>query len=44
MENINKKDRLQIINKDNNIIPNIYANDENLFTFNTISNINNINV
>ena len=44
MENINKKDRLQIINKDNNIIANIYANDENLFTFNTISNINNINV
>ena len=28
MENINKKDRLQIINKDNNIITNIYANDE----------------
>jgi len=44
MENINKKDRLQIINKNNNIIANIYANDENLFTFNTISNINNINV
>jgi len=44
MENINKKDRLQIIYKDNNIIINIYPNDENLFTFDITSNINNINV
>jgi len=43
MENINNMERPQIINKNNNIIANIYTNDKNLFTFNTISNINNIN-
>ncbi|KAL6631819.1 hypothetical protein U3516DRAFT_736712 [Neocallimastix sp. 'constans'] len=41
---INFTDRLQIINKDINIIGNIYSNDENLFTFNTILNIKNIKV
>ena len=42
MGNINNKDRLQIIKKNNNkLITNIYADDENLFSFDTIP-INNV--
>jgi len=40
VENINNKDRLQII-KNNKFIANIYADDENLFSFDTIP-INNV--
>ena len=40
MENINNKDRLQII-KNNKLIVNICADDENLFSFDTIP-INNV--
>ena len=35
MENINNKDRLQII-KNNKLIANIYSDDENLFSCDTI--------
>jgi len=44
MENIKKnRDRLRIIDKNSKIIANIYANDENLFMFNTTPNFNKIN-
>eukprot|EP00833_Pecoramyces_ruminatium_P003415 jgi/Orpsp1_1/1177447/evm.model.c7180000061473.1 len=42
MENINNKDRLQIIDK-NTIIANIYADKENLFSFDTIPDFINKN-
>ena len=42
MEKINNKDRLQIF-KNNKIIANIYADDKNLFSFNTTPT-NNINI
>jgi len=43
MDNIKNRDRLIIIDKNNKIIANIYANDENLFMFNTTPNFNKIN-
>ena len=43
IDNIKNRDRLRIIDINNKIIANIYANDENLFMFNTTPNFNIIN-
>jgi len=43
MDNFNNKERLRIFNKDNKLVANIYADNENLFSFNTKSNYFNQN-